>query len=116
MRLPILLLIGLGSSGADAAQGQATPKCDLPPPLICPPDPPPGPKTVQQLDNYIKGLDATISQNSSAQASAYWPFSNAATSEINSYVEELIRYRGQVADYRNKIVPQAAVVPSDGPE
>ena len=110
MRLPKTCLVIAATVAAapawSAAQAQAnSSNCTLPPPLVCPPPPPPGPRTVAEVDAYIDGLDATISQNSSAQASSNRPFSSAATSEINEYVGELTRYRGEVADYRDKTWP-----------
>ena len=88
------------------AQAQANPaNCTLPPPLVCPPDPPPGPKTVGQVDDYLKNLNGIIGAIASAPLSSGWTASPAATAEIVAYGEDLKTYRDQVADYREKISP-----------
>ena len=89
------------------AQAQANPaNCTLPPPLVCPPDPPPGPKTVGQIDTYIEGLDSTIETNESASKNLP-AASTAVMKSIAIYVQALTLHRKEVADYRGKMDPEA---------
>lgn len=112
MRLGISLLFGLGAMAAglsaSAAQAQANPaKCSLPPPLVCPPEPPPGPRTAEQLDKYLEGVDNAVASLGSVPGRA-WTASPGATAGFIAYADELKEYRQQVADYRDKISPDFA--------
>jgi hypothetical protein len=91
----LLAIVPWPLGGAAQAQTKSA-KCDLPPPLVCPPDPPAGPKTVQNIDSYINSIDGVIATNEAAA-------NHLGNVPINDYVGELKDYRGQLATYRDAL-------------
>jgi hypothetical protein len=106
------LAAGLAMSGAQAQT--PAPACNWPPPLVCPPTPPNGPRTVTEIDNLIRGIDATIGAHASAEDNSGWAASAEAKEKLNDYVGELKDYREKVADYREKMQPDESMIVAYG--
>lgn len=127
MRILMFFSFSLGTIAAclapSAAQAQPKPaKCTLPPPLVCPPEPPNGPRTVEEVDSYLKGVDNALTSLGAVPGKA-WQASPGAKAGFIAYAGELKEHREKVADYRDKISPMvdpgqaaAQISAPDGPE
>lgn len=106
MRLHMFLLIGVAAASSSAAysavQDRTPPaKCDLPPPMVCPPAPPNKPHpALSDIDSYIFAVTNAIEKNRSA-AVAKERTSPGEADVAEKYARDLETYKGELLEYRS---------------